>query len=234
MANVSGNAYALTVLSPIKEGLVAGKEIAYADAVRDRLYDWNELDNSPMAKVPQTYLCRYFVLDDVYVQSLPSGSYPDNRYDWSPYITDGKRRGSLPAEDRLQSRYLVFSSNFHAGPNADLDGYLHNMWDAISDDIREVWGYCYGFDRVSSAATFAAYIKKCQLETTLFFVGSNDDPLPEQLKALFLKQEFARFAATNQGLPAAELRKNYNEFITRVPPEDLNGPSWSPGQYKFD
>ena len=34
--NVSGNAYALTVLSPIRDGYTQD-EIAYADLVRDRL-----------------------------------------------------------------------------------------------------------------------------------------------------------------------------------------------------
>ena len=30
------------------------------------------------------------------------------------------------------------------------------------------------------------------------------DPLDEQLKALYLKQEFSKFAVENQGLPTAE------------------------------
>ena len=234
MGNVSGNAYALITLSPIKEGLVAGQEIAFADAVRDRLQSWNEEPNSPMAEVPQTYLCRYFVLDDVYTQSLQGGSVLDTITDLLPVLPGFLRRAALPGEDRLQSRYLVFSSNFYAGPNADLDGYLRNMWNAISADIKKVWEFCYGFENVNSAEAFIVYMKKCQLETTLFFVGSNDDPLPEQLKALYLKQEFARFAVVNQGLPAADLRKNYSDFIQRVAPESLDGPTWEAGQYRFD
>jgi hypothetical protein len=71
------------------------------------------------------------------------------------------------------------------------------------------------------------------LPVTLFFVGSNDDPLPEQLKALYLKQEFARFAVENQGLPSAELKKRYLQFIARVAPTDLHAPSWLPGQYSL-
>jgi hypothetical protein len=63
--NISGNAYALTILSPIKNA-VTQNEIAYADLIRDILQSWNHEENSPMVAVPNTYLCRFFVLDDVY------------------------------------------------------------------------------------------------------------------------------------------------------------------------
>ncbi len=232
-SNISGSAYALTILSPIRNGVVPGQEIAFADKVRDTLQNWNLLINSPMTKVPQTYLCRYFVLDDVYTQSLPGGSALDTLIDFLPVVRDSLRRWAMPTEDHLQSRYLVFSCNFHGGPNGDVDGYLQGMWNAISSNIREVWGYCYGFEKVHDAASFATYMKQCQLTASLFFVGSNDEPLPEQLKALYLKQEFARFAVANQGLDAATVRANYLAFSQRVKPTDLNGPTWVPGQYRL-
>lgn len=232
MGNVSGNAYALTILSPIDNGLVPGQEIACADKVREILQDWNFLPNSPMTKVPQTYLCRYFVLDDVYTESLPGASALDTFSDFLPVVPSLLRRGALPKQDRLKSKYLVFSCNFHGGPNGDVDGYLRGMWDAISADIQDVWRYCYGFGQVRDASSFVAYMKKCQLTAALFFVGANDEPLPEQLKALYLKQEFAKFAVENQGLAPAVLRANYNAFIQRVVPRDLTGPTWEPGKYR--
>ena len=232
-SNISGNAYALTVLSPIKEGFTPDEK-SYADTVRDRLQNWNFEENSPMALVPQTYLCRYFVLDDVYTESLPGASAIDTFVDWLPVVPDKLRHCYWPNQDHLKSRYLVFSCNFHGGPKGDLDGYLRNMWNAISDRIKEVWGYCYGFDEVDNADKFIAYIKKCQREATLFFVGSNDDPLEEQLKALYLKQEFSKFAVANQGLDAATLRANFKEFIQSVAPTNLTAPTWVPGGYRVD
>ena len=224
-SNISGNAYALTILSPIKDGFTE-EEVAYADVVRDCLQRWNEEPNSPMALVPQTYLCRYFVLDDVYTESYPGAGAIDTVVDWLPFMPDSLRRSALPNEDHLKSRYLVFSCNFHCGPKGDLDGYLRGMWNAISKRIKEVWGYCYGFDEVDDAEQFIAYMKKCQLTATLFFVGSNDDPLEEQLKALYLKQEFAKFAVENQGLDAATLKANFQAFIQRVAPSNLTAPTW--------
>ena len=232
MGNVSGKAYALTILSPIKDGYTKD-EIAYADLVRDRLQGWNEEQNSPMSMVPQTYLCRYFVLDDVYTQSLPGAGIWDTFVDILPLVQDGPRRAALPKEDHLKSRYLVFSSNFHGGANGDVDGYLRGMWNAISERIKEVWGFCYGFEQVDDADKFVAYMKKCQLPAALFFVGSNDEPLEEQLKALYLKQEFAKFAVENQGLDAATLKVNLQNFMQRVEPTNLATPTWTPGKYRL-
>jgi len=256
-SNISGNAYALTILSPIKDGFTE-EEVAYADVVRDRLQRWNAEPNSPMALVPQTYLCRYFVLDDVYTESLPGAGAFDTLVDWLPFVPDSFRRCALPKEDHLKSRYLVFSCNFHfdaasendgylrsmwkatggricrCGSSDEIDGYLRGMWNAIFDRIKEVWGYCYGFEQVDDAEQFIAYMKKCQLTATLFFVGSNDDSLEEQLKALYLKQEFTKFAIDNQGLDPATLKANFQAFIQRVAPSNLTAPTWSAGEYRFD
>jgi hypothetical protein len=224
MGNVSGNAYALTCLSPIRKGHIG--QTAYSDEVRHRLQNWGLLEDSPMAKVPQTYLCRFFVLDDVYYESLPGTEFGGTFFDFLSIFSDRFRRKALPKEDHLKSKYIVFSCNLHG----DIDAYLRGMWDAISEDIKHIWQFCYGFEQVNDAASFAAYIRKCQLTASLFFVGSNDDPLPEQLKALYVKQEFTRFAEAHQGVPAAQLQQDYQAFMQRIEPLNLAGPSWKPGQ----
>ncbi|HSI48525.1 MAG TPA: hypothetical protein VLA61_09665 [Ideonella sp.] len=231
-ANVSGRAYALTALSPIRDGWTSDG-IAYADVVRDRLQGWNTEPNSPMTGVPNTYLCRFFVLDDVYHQSLPGAGVLDTLSDLLPVLPNALRKSVLPAEDHLKSRYLVFSSELHGGVDGDVDAYLRGMWGAIESRIREVWGWCHGFEQVTDGAGFAAYIRKCQLPAALFFNGSNDDPLAEQLKALYLKQEFTRFAVDSQGLDPATLRLRMAEFMQRVDPPNIAGPTWSPGRYRL-
>lgn len=224
MANVSGKAYGLTILSPIQAGHEAQR--GFADIVRDRLIDWGVDSNSPMAKVPNTYLCRFFVLDDVYSQSLAAGDFYYTFTSFLSLFSKRIRLGALAQEDHLKSKYLVFSTNFHG----ELDDYLRGMWQHAEREIRHVWQYCYAFDQVRDADSFIAYMKKCQLDTTLFFVGSNDEPLAEQLKGLYLKQELTRFAAEHQGMPAKELQQAYREFIKRVEPANLAGPTWVAGQ----
>lgn len=230
--NVSGKAYALTILSPIKNAYTQ-EEIAYADVIRDHLQNWNFENNSPMAKVPQTYLCRFFVLDDVYTESQPTGGALDTFSDFLPAVPDSIRRNTVPKEDHLKNRYLVFSCNFHGGENADLDGYLRGMWNAISDRVKELWHYCYGFEKVKDAETFICYMKQCQMEASLFFNGSNDESLPEQLKALYLKQEFAKFVIDNQGLDASHIKVNLQAFMQRVAPTNLTEPTWAAGKYRI-
>jgi hypothetical protein len=221
--NKSGNAYALTMLCPIKPG-VEGNRI-YADLIRDQLESWNMADTSPMSKVSNTYLCRFFVLDDIYTESLPGASIWDALSDIRIIPSNEQRLAALPHTDRLQSRYLVFTSNLHG----DVDIYLQGMWQNMQSDIKNIWRYCYGFEDVNDATSFIAYAKKCCMDSSLFFVGSNDDSLAAQLKALYVKQEFSRFAQETQDLPASQLKLAYTAFMQRIQPRNVDAPTWKAG-----
>jgi len=228
MANISGKAYALTVLSPIKNGCIGDSsyQISYADDVQSRLHGLGVCEDSPLAKVPQTYLARFFILDDVFYECSPGCDPFCNLLDILSIFKDELRLLALPREDHLKSRYLVFSSNFHG----DLESYLRGMWSAISADVKHIWEHCVAFDRVQDAEGFIAYIKRCQLTANLFFNGSTDDSLEEQLKALYLKQQFVKFAVSHQGWGAAELQGAFRAFIGQVQPNNLAAPTWRPGQ----
>ena len=212
MANKSGNAYALTLLCPILPGAppetepgIGGK--SHVACLRYELQQQVRVsEESPMAKVLNTYLCRFYVLDDVPYQGKPA------------------------ILEHLKSRYLVFSSNFHG----ELDDYLKGMWITIEPEIRFILDHCVGFSEVSDVASFIAYIKKCQVKTTFFFNGSNDDPLAEQLKALYLKQEFSKFVCENQGRNPADLQQAFRQFIKRAQPENTANPTWKAGAYHLD
>jgi hypothetical protein len=204
MANKSGNAYALTTLCPMLAE--SGQRESPATIIRDRLNDLPTDDASPMAKVPNTYLCRFFVLDDVVYEGKPAHS------------------------EHLKSKYLVFTSNFHG----ELEPYLEGMWQHAEAFVRAAFEYCVGFAGVRTAADFVAYVKRCQVETTFYFNGSSDAPLAEQLKALYLKQELSKFAYEQQGKSAEELQRAFATFVRRVKPTDLAGPSWRPGAASLD
>jgi len=197
--NISGNAYGLTLLCPITNGSRDNR--SYAGILRDYLENLPVEGQSPMAKVPNTYLARFYVLNDVFYE------------------------GSPVKEEHLKSKYLVFSSNFHG----DRDTYVRGMWEADEAAVKAIWQYCVAFDEVHTAEDFIDYVKKCQVDNSLFFNGSTDDSLAEQLKGLYLKQEFTYFAYENQGLSAEELQKNFKEFVRRTQPSNLDEPSWSPG-----
>lgn len=204
MANKSGNAYGLTVLSPIING--SQNNDSYAAHVRERLQKLELNENSPMSAVPNTYLCRFYVLNDVFYQGSPA------------------------REEHLKSKYLVFSTNFYG----DLDTYLEGMWKHATEFVNETWGHCVAFDKVNNANAFVSYIKDCQINNSLFFNGSNDEPLEEQLKGLYLKQEFSNFVFQHQGQSAEELQQAFNDFITRTQPKNLSGPTWAAGMSSFE
>jgi hypothetical protein len=199
MPNKNANAYALTTLCPLL--VDCGRDQSPLSIIRDRLDGYPTDHQSPMAKVPNTYFSRFFVLDDVVYEARPAEL------------------------DRLESNYLVFTSDFHG----ELEPYLQGMWREAEPFIRDVWEFCVGFKEVRDATSFVRYIEKCQVETTFYFVGSTDEPLAEQLKSLYLKQEFSRFAFEHQGVPAAELQAAFREFVARVQPFNTASPSFRPG-----
>ena len=198
MPNQNGRAYALTVLCPLLPQ--SGEDESPSSITRQFLNRTRTDEWSPMAKVPNTYFCRFLVLDDVLYQSKPAKL------------------------EHLKSNYLVFECNLHG----ELEPYLFGLWQNASEFVRQVFKYGVAFDRVKNAADFAAYIQKCQVPTTFYFDGSNDESPAEQLKQLYLKQEFSKFAFEHQGRPAAELQRQFRDFVARVKPFELT-PAWRPG-----
>lgn len=200
MANLISEPTPLTVLSPIKNGDDGSQ--TFASLTRKYLQSLDIHEKSPMAKVPNTFLCRFFVLNDVFFEGSP-----------------GK-------VDHLKSKYLVFCCNFHG----DLNTYLREFWQNAQQEAQKIWKHCVAFEQVHDAESFIDYIKKCELNTTIYFNGSTGLPLDEQLKALYLKQEFSQFACEKQGLSAEALFEAFQKFVERTRPADLTGPTWKPGQ----
>lgn len=95
MATKSGNATALTVLSPIKNGAIG--ETSLADITRERCMRLPIHEKSPLTKVPNTYLARLFILDDVFYESLPADDAIFNFSDITSIFSDSARK----------KRYLV-------------------------------------------------------------------------------------------------------------------------------
>jgi hypothetical protein len=211
MANKSGNAYALTILCPIRHGVpttcAEGMEgQTHAACLRNELQQVRVSESSPMALVPNTYLSRFYILTDVPYQGKPA------------------------IREHLKSNYLVFSVNFHG----DLEPYLEGMWKAIEPAIRAILDHCFGFETVKTAAHFIQYIKSCQVTTTFFFNGSTDEQVAAQLKNLYIKQEFSKFAFENQGKTPRELQAAFAEFLKITQPDNLESPTWRAGSYKLE
>ncbi len=198
--NKNNGAYALTLVCPIKNGIL--NQQSFASLTRQAVQDLQENELSPLAKVPNTYLARLYILNDVFYEGSPA------------------------KEDHLKSKYLVFSSNFHGG----LDTYLKGFWTHAEAAARNIWQHCVGFDQVQNAEQFVHYIERCQVDTTYFFNGSSGEPLAEQLKALYLRQCFSEFVIKQQGASAEALHKAFKQFVETTQPDTLAAPTWAPGK----
>ena len=74
-------------------------------------------------------------------------------------------------------------------------------------------------------AAFAAYMKKCQVETTFFFADVNNKTVQQTLRALKVQAGVAHFIEANQGKSAAEIQAAFRQFLDKVrhAPEPLAG-----------
>lgn len=192
----------LTLLCPIQNG-DNGKQ-SYASLTREYLQSLDGNEQSPFARIPDTLLCRFFILNDVFFEGFPAH------------------------EEHLKSKYLVFSCNFSGAR----DTYLRQFWQHAETFAREVWQHCVGFDQVKTEQDFLDYIQRCTVKTTFYFNGSCGAPLAEQLKALYLKQELSHFVCDQQNASADDLLSAFQQFVARTRPDDLTQPTWEPGQSK--
>jgi hypothetical protein len=186
MANISGNTYGLTILSPIIED--DRLDICHSMELRWYLSQLPRDHRSPFAQISSTYLARLVVMDDVVFVGHPA------------------------CEEHLKSRYLVFETNF----DGDLDTYLRRMATETKEFVEEVWRHCVGFPGTHDVDLFIAYMKKCQIETTFFFADVNDQTVESTLEALKAQSALAHFMEKHQGKPAAELQRAFGEFMDRL------------------
>ncbi|MGH9393425.1 MAG: hypothetical protein ACRD1E_04590 [Terriglobales bacterium] len=186
MANVSGNTYGLTILSPLIED--HRLDVCHSMELRWYLSHLPRDHRSPFAQLSSTYLARLVVLDDVVFVGHPA------------------------REEHLKSRYLVFETNF----DGDLDTYLRRMATEAGEFSESVWKHCIGYPGTGDAHAFAAYMKKCQVPTTFFFADVNKRTVATTLQALKTQASLAHFIQNHQGMPASQLQAAFVKFLERM------------------
>jgi hypothetical protein len=184
--NVSGKAYGLTVLSPIRNE--ASQPPSASTRVREFLAGLQVGAASPFACLTAHHFVRFAVIDDVFFESYPA------------------------KVDHLQTPYLLFTSDF----NGDLDSYLRALVAQAPEVVQGIWGQCYGFPGTDDPARFAAYIRRCQITTTLYFADQADATVDQVLRALDVQARTIRFIEQTQGLAAAPLQEAFRKFMTEV------------------
>ena len=106
--------------------------------------------------------------------------------------------------DVLRHAHLVFTSTF----DGDLDPYL----DALAERVPEAdvwWGRCAGYPGRGNRAAFRAYVRRCQVETSLFQSAMPEAKVGEVHEALALRERVIDFAVAAQGLDAVALQERF-------------------------
>jgi hypothetical protein len=183
MPTYDGGHYFLTVLVPIKTTPVKVGQVVTSPvhALRKRLSMLPTADEtpacgggqSPFARNTRNHFVRFVIIDDVaYVGRSGRNVLLGN-------ITHDKLVVAQ-SQDHLKCPFLVLAVDFDAknGSAQDRDSYLAELWSTMEKELRDIFGFCEGFDaKVKDAASFAAYMAACQLETTMSFNDYYVDPL---------------------------------------------------------
>jgi len=176
MPNFDGGHYFLTALAPIRmdarqtDGVLEmpinalrAELSCLPTAQQSRISAASGL-NSPFARNRRTHFARFVVIDD----AVFNGRDPDNALaaavtQESPLVARGV--------DRLNAPYLLFSADFDAasGDEHALDSYLDELFATMREELEAIFRHCIGFETGKDAAFFRAYVKRCQVETTMPF-----------------------------------------------------------------
>ncbi len=186
MANRSERAFGLTILSPITGGASADG-VPHDRAIRRELRALGVDGESPFARVTTTHFARCVVIDTLPYEGMPAKI------------------------DVLKYKYLLFTSNF----DGELDDYLELVRTRMPEAVERIWSHCIAFPGVHDRAPFAAYMKRCQVETSFFFGAYTTHTLDDVLRALGTQQRMARFVAEHQDrrAPAAALQRAFRELV---------------------
>jgi hypothetical protein len=196
MANYDSGHYFLTLLIPIRMGSVLrnGQSHSRRHLIREALHALPIGEStiategqgaaSPFARNQATHFARFVVIDNV------------------PYNGKVSRNallttllGALPKKlqpqpktiDQLSTPYLLLAVDFDAanGDATELNLYLETLWCDMRAELVNILQHCHGFDNITTAQDFAAYARRCQVETTMPYNDYWVPPPP--LKDLSLK-----------------------------------------------
>jgi hypothetical protein len=213
MPTFDGGHYFLSALVPVRTDPVkdGGAVTSPVHALRKRLdmmptpgqTPARAGETSPFTCNTRNHFVRLVIIDDVAYNGRSARST----------LANALRPAVLTAaqpQDHLSCPFLLFAVDFDAksGSAEERDSYLAELWRKKPDDMRRIFEFCQGFDaRVRDAASFAAYIADCQLETTMSFNDyyATDPDLPTWPFEAYKRAVIVSGAAAVLGLAATLL-----------------------------
>jgi hypothetical protein len=120
---------------------------------------------SPFARNTRNHFVRFAMIDNVAYNGREQGNVL-----WT-IIRNINPMVAQP-QDHLTCPFLFFGAEFDAasGSDAERDSYLAALWDTMQTELKDIFKFCVDFHpNVNDAASFAKYIARGQIETTMSF-----------------------------------------------------------------
>ena len=187
MSNYDAGHYFLTVLAPIRQQNPANNDVSHIvqlrldlralPTARQDAATRHAAEDSPFARVPGIHFARFFILD----QLIYNGRRPTNA------VLNLLRQVDLVRPERVdqfQNAWLVMTLDMDApdGSPASLRQASDRLWQGMRPELCRIFGHCLGFETVTDADSWFAYLQRAQVTTTMPF---NDywaeDPPPAPL-----------------------------------------------------
>ncbi|MGI8569036.1 MAG: hypothetical protein ACR2KT_08160 [Methylocella sp.] len=192
MPTFDGGHYFLTVLVPVKTGPIQDGTAftSPVHALRKQLAMLPTAaqtpacggGQSPFARNTRNHFVRFSIIDDVAYNGRQQGNVL-----WTLIKNINPMVAQL--QDHLTCPFLFFGAEFDAanGADAERDSYLAALWDTMQMELKNIFQFCVGFDsNVKDAASFAKYVARGQIETTMSFNDyylENPDEIVKNLPA---------------------------------------------------
>jgi hypothetical protein len=195
-----GGVSEVTLLTPIKRGVVPGETRTYLQRLNDHLISvQHRIDTgvaTPIGRLSTIHFARWQIL------------MPDQ---YLFYDRDGK------VKDYTYQAWLLFTSNF----DGDMKTYLNDFSALIADDVDRVWSNCEGYpaEGAKDFDAYWAYAKRHQLTTQSFFNAYPGLTVPRIHELAAFRRLFDEFVAETRqpdGSSIEDLPAAFDRFLTRA------------------
>lgn len=153
------------------------------DALGTYLQGLHAAGPSPLSKLGRTHMARFVIVRDFHHDRT-----------WK------QRR-----EDHLDLPYLIFTSNF----DGDLDSYLDELCEALSDEAPQLWGRCVGCPQSATGPALKDYLKHNQIDTGIFYAAYGHAQVGTIKRALAQRERMIEFALEAQEMEPAALQQAF-------------------------